>query len=863
MQRYILKNKTATAIALFMALAIAASLFTVAYSKDLELDSYYNQMRIVVGPNPIGVGQTAEIVVFLQEQSPLRAGRIGADEVVSWVGYEVTVWRPDGTTEIFKPIPSATGTASVFYTPTQVGIYSMQGYFPGQQLTGISEMSDEDVDAWFEPSTTTKISLTVQEEPLPYFPEAPLPTDYWTRPIYGTNREWWSISGAWLFPSYDGSTSCFNPYSTAPNTAHILWTEPLMGGIGGLVGGEFGSVTFHHPLDAGEYIAVALGGRVYYGEPGRGRGIGKITCADIHTGERLWSVPGTFEFAQEFFHWADSGTWTYLWDTSGSTWTLYQASDGQPVMKISGRVSGGKFIAGANGELLYYNYDAENDWISMWNSTYLELEDPPTNLPTIDWSDGIQWNVTVPHVNDGLGIATIASDVVFCTTGASNLMDEHWAAAFSTEDGSLLWGRHLDEIPPGSTLRARVLRRTPNIADGILTIWDKDTFEWKGYNVYTGEKVWGPTSAAIYDDTSEFSTLHEVSTLGYGRFFTRNGAGTVKAFNLQTGEYYWTFDTAAKWQTVYPYTMRGAWLTYSPEVLADGKLFVTNYMSHHPMPLPQTNRLNAIDVYTGELVWDIKGYFGGGGKASEGILIHDGILVAPNAQDNTLYAFGKGPSATTVTAPDMGAPLGTSILIRGSVTDQSRGAESTPAISDEDMTAWMEYMYMQQAKPTDAKGVTVKLTAIDPNGNYQDIGEVTSDMWGNYGKSWVPPVPGDYIIMAEFEGSASYGSSSASTYIVVDEAPSPAAPIEPEPTTPEPTTPEPTEPEPTTPEPTTPEPTTPEPTTPEPTTPEPTEPEPTEPAEAPLITTEVAILAAVIIASIIGVVSFWALRKRK
>ena len=153
---------------------------------------------------------------------------------------------------------------------------------------------------------------------------------------------------------------------------------------------------------------------------------------------------------------------------------------------------------------------------------------------------------------------------------------------------------------------------------------------------------------------------------------------------------------------------------------------------------------------------------------------------------------------------------------------------------------------MNQGVPADAKGVTVKLTAIDPNGNYQEIGEVTSDLWGNFGKSWNPPVPGEYFVVAEFEGSASYGSSSASTYFVVDPAPSPARPIEPE-----------------QPEPTTPEPTTPEPTTPEPTTPEPTTPEPTQLTEAPLITTEIAILAAVAVACVIGIVSFRALRKRK
>ena len=72
-------------------------------------------------------------------------------------------------------------------------------------------------------------------------------------------------------------------------------------------------------------------------------------------------------------------------------------------------------------------------------------------------------------------------------------------------------------------------------------------------------------------------------------------------------------------------------------------------------------------------------------------------------------------------------------------------------------------------------------------------------------------------------------------------------------TVPKPTIPKLTEPEPTEPEPTEPEPTEPEPTELEPTEPEPTELEPTEPTEAPLITTDLAIIAAVAVALIIAI----------
>ena len=48
-------------------------------------------------------------------------------------------------------------------------------------------------------------------------------------------------------------------------------------------------------------------------------------------------------------------------------------------------------------------------------------------------------------------------------------------------------------------------------------------------------------------------------------------------------------------------------------------------------------------------------------------------------------------------------------------------------------TAWMEYLYENQAKPTNATGVPVSLSAIDPNGNLVTIGTTTSDINGNYG----------------------------------------------------------------------------------------------------------------------------------
>ncbi len=105
------------------------------------------------------------------------------------------------------------------------------------------------------------------------------------------------------------------------------------------------------------------------------------------------------------------------------------------------------------------------------------------------------------------------------------------------------------------------------------------------------------------------------------------------------------------------------------------------------------------------------------------------------------------------------------------VTDQCPGAPNTPAIADEDQKAWMEYLYMQQPMPTDAKGVEVVISVLDPNSNTYEVGRTTSDANGMFKLTFTPEVPGTYSVIAKFEGSKSYGSSFSETAISVDEAP--------------------------------------------------------------------------------------------
>jgi hypothetical protein len=141
-----------------------------------------------------------------------------------------------------------------------------------------------------------------------------------------------------------------------------------------------------------------------------------------------------------------------------------------------------------------------------------------------------------------------------------------------------------------------------------------------------------------------------------------------------------------------------------------------------------------------------------------------------------MYVFGKGKTATTVTAAPKTIAKGSELLIEGTVLDQSPAQPNTPAVSKDSMTIQMEYLHMQH--PIDGlnhnitmTGVPVSLTAIDENNNYINIGTATtSAYYGTYEMAWTPPAEGTYKIIASFAGDDSYGTSGASTAISVGPA---------------------------------------------------------------------------------------------
>ena len=84
----------------------------------------------------------------------------------------------------------------------------------------------------------------------------------------------------------------YNPYTTAPNTAHILWTKPEA--FGGTIGGEFGggeSANFYATSQyEPKFAPIIMNGILYYTiYPGSAANPAGWAAVDLSTGQTLWT----------------------------------------------------------------------------------------------------------------------------------------------------------------------------------------------------------------------------------------------------------------------------------------------------------------------------------------------------------------------------------------------------------------------------------------------------------------------------------------------------------------------------------------------------------------------------------------------
>jgi hypothetical protein len=771
---------------------------------------------LAFSPNPAGVGQQVTLEGWLIQTNPTTSGPTGG----LWQGFTIQVTTPDGTSQKLGPFTANTAAFVVTtYTPESTGNYTFLFTFPGQQVTGINTLTFAPVNTYYNPSNYTAI-LVVQQQPAASYASPPLPTAYWTRPINAQNSAWASISGNWLaqgaseFGStiYNG-TGNFNPYTEGPNTAHILWSKPLM--AGGLIGGEFGGTTTSNYFTGKSYQSaftppIIINGVLYYNSPLNPRY--GFYAVDLRTGQTLWyqNSTGPAYISTLVGGWSYPGITTgqvynpltpnqeggfpYLWSTSTGTWYMYDANTGNLILEVANATTGGVCVEGTSGELLQYYLG--NGWVAMWNSSLcigtLANYTPPIQLfasnqwvwstpdgAVLNWASGVQWNVTV-QTAPGASISAVNSGVILTTNlgllgGIQSYATE---AGYSSSTGQKLWIENVT-LPSGPA-NGFGYQLGPMV-NGIFTAYDAYAETWYAYNAQTGAKIWGPSVADPDPWGSETLLSEGDAQIAYGILYAV-GTDGVRALNLTTGQVLWTFNgfnsgTNFPGFNYYPFEIE------SPTI-ADGMLYLQTGVSHGD-PLFDGAQLYCVNATTGALIWNINDF----GPGDSIMPISDGVLVAFNGYDNQIYGYGMGPSKTTISAPQVGITTATPITITGSVTDISAGASQAavaanfpnglPCVSDASMTQFMEAVYMQQPMPTNVTGVPVSVYVLDSNNNYRLTGTTTTNARGTYGLTWTPDIPGNYTVTAVFGGTGAYYGSSASTVFYAGSPTATQAPVSP------------------------------------------------------------------------------------
>jgi outer membrane protein assembly factor BamB len=285
----------------------------------------------------------------------------------------------------------------------------------------------------------------------------------------------------------------------------------------------------------------------------------------------------------------------------------------------------------------------------------------------------------------------------------------------------------------------------------------------QGYSEYTGKLLWttNTTLAGGYP-WGEFWGYVQASAYGLDYGFGYTG---IFAFNETTGAIVWHFDAPSPaFEQPYTYNDTSVYPFTSSPIVANGMLYAENNEHTPSTPYARGWSFYCINATTGDLIWKVDNPMVAGAMS-------DGYTTAANSYDGYMYVFGKGQSATTVSAPQTEVTSGTSVIISGTVLDQSPAQAGTPCVSDASMGEWMSYLHLQSQIPSNVTGVPVSIDAVDPNGNTVHIATVTSDMSGTFSYMWTPDLAGKYTVTATFMGDNSYGSSWAETAVGVTQAP--------------------------------------------------------------------------------------------
>jgi hypothetical protein len=837
-----IKNKTmAILIIALLAISISASLILLPATKahnppwNIATVAYVN-----VSPNPVGIGQTALIVMWIENLNPSANGITGD----RWQNYTLKITAPDGTTTSLGPYTAGPTSATDYpFVPDQLGTYNVNFNFGGQTarlanpINGLNGTSDPYIGDYYMPSSAS-INFVVQQEPVQGPIGYPLPTEYWSRPVNSQLSSWGALLSNWLYTPPSVVIN-LQPSGPGPLTSHIMWTQPVQ--FGGVVGGAYtsgatkfgsyqgGSYTFYEGMSYEErnISPIIMGGYLYYELPLSHQATGGgYVCVDLRTGQQLWkqnyTVNPTFGQLYGYDSINQHGVLPngWLWAVSGTTWIAYDGMTGNWLFNLT-NVPTGTLRYGTTGEIVKYQLDPNGKWLADWNNTagYYngtnvnqvgEFLDVGSGANALQWrtvgkvinmTAAYSWNKTLstPVTPGSTIIDAVPDDLVLVSTvtsagsrGVSNtplaygLTLPYNVSAISLAPdtlGQVLWTKNYPGIPSNITRLYYGLDPSTN----IYMMYDKETFQVWGYSLLTGEQVWGPFTMDRGTNWQLFqAALTNQGVATNGILVTTGWGGVTYGVDDTNGKLLWTYgngpigsDNSTNSGTIAPY---GNYPTFIGAVVGGTAILFNS--EHSPIEPPQQGEMiRCINITTGEQIWALNAWPVSTSFYSQIGAVAEGFLTFFNEYDGQMYSVGRGPSATTVSAPDIALPMGTPIVIKGTVRDVSAGAQQAtikadypnglPVASDASMGSWMSHVYQQFPLPTNFTGVPVAIDVLDSNGNYRNIGTATTDASGTFSLLWTPDITGSYTVVANFAGTNGYWGSSSQNAFYITEAATP------------------------------------------------------------------------------------------
>jgi len=839
-----LRNKTAIIISTLLILSMAASmaltpnLAQVVPPPQSHIPTY---AFINVAPNPAGVGQTVTVNFFLA--TPLETSERPVNMTVIQTNPDGTTktlgpFQGDTTGGSYTTfVPDHVGNWTfkfVYLGQTLTGTSGYSGLIndPSESQPVTLVVQEEAIPrssypitplptAWWETPVTAE---NVQE---------------WYK-VCGPWLGFGSVSFA-TCGIYNQSSAC-NPYTPSVLSGHVLWTK--IWSNGGVVGGDAGgsedtghywSTRQYQP----QYAPVIINGIMYSQTfditMGTNQGHG-IQAVNIYTGETIYTINTTntlrcgmttrYGQINQYgaigpFIWttgtlpADDTGGTRLNQQSGTTqWNMYDALNGEYVLSI---VNGSALTLrpDANGNLIGYFINSTAGTQTVYPNVNLPSKTVTTTGPHLtcvnmtmaigqtggswqparntvrEMKTGYMWDVQLPNnisgqvISPQLAINNIVGDAVIMTGGYTHGQGvggetNGWLVITSidVDSGNLLFCKNFT-YTDGWKSFLPFTRTSLVYGEGMVINMNDVSYVVECIDARTGTKVWTNTLTGDHGSAPNSYDLFSLKPyVANGHLIIEGLGGDLWSFNAKTGVQEWYTNTTKMLGDPGIETPYGIWplWVFNCAVFTNDVAYLPIGHEYNP-PLFHGAQMLAVNMTDGSLIWSELGTY------IRSTSIAYGIMLSMNAYDNQIYAFGKGPSKLTVSAPATGVTTATPITISGTVTDISEGStrhdvaanfpNGLPCVSDESQSKWMEYVYQQQLAPSDTTGVPLIVSVVDSNGNYRQIGETTSDAFGTYSFDWTPDISGSFQVIVSFAGSNSYWPSSSAAHFYASEAATP------------------------------------------------------------------------------------------